>query len=215
MASYTGNSSVTATLAAATVDTVTLLKLFNSVTVINESSTGVISFTIDGSTPTAGGNDTYSVPPNSPYTVRMNPRLQGESSGVNGVASVNRTDSVTFTSGSATVLDPSIVSADAGKKVSQIPGFLGLPPGALFVGTVVNATSFVLLDARGNAVPAVFTGPSKVTVHSVTTTASGSVFVPGVDPANVLSNVAVNTFPSSPFLTLISAGTPTYTVIGN
>lgn len=86
MASYSGLTSVTATLTAATVDTVTLTEPFSKVTVLNESSTGAISVTVDGTTPTAGGNNTYNVGPNGSVVIQFYPRLQGESSEVNGVA---------------------------------------------------------------------------------------------------------------------------------
>lgn len=215
MAAYSSNKSISATLVASTVDTVTLNIPYNVITVINESSTGLISFTTNGNTPTAGGNDTYDVGPNASLTVTNAARLQGESASVNGVPSVNRIDTVTVTSGSSLVLDPSIVSADAGKRIAHIPGFNHSLQGPAKVGTVVNGTSFVLTSTISNApMNSVYTGTVQYNIHGVTTAASGSTFVPGVDPNNVLANPTIATFPSLPLVTLISAGTPSYTVIG-
>jgi Chitobiase/beta-hexosaminidase C-terminal domain len=49
------------TLAAATVDTVTFDRDCDSVEVENETGAGVIYFTVDGSTPTVAGANTYRV----------------------------------------------------------------------------------------------------------------------------------------------------------
>jgi hypothetical protein len=56
VASYTANSVTHQTLAAATVDTVTLALDFNQVEVLNRGTTDIY-FTADGTTPTVGGND--------------------------------------------------------------------------------------------------------------------------------------------------------------
>lgn len=64
MASYTGASSQHQTLAASTVDTVTLTADFNAVEVLNRGTSGDIYFTVDGVTvPTVGGAGTYVVQP--------------------------------------------------------------------------------------------------------------------------------------------------------
>lgn len=84
MASLTGAKSASGTLVAATVDTVTLSNPYNVVTVVNESSTGVINFTVDGTTPTSA--DGFVVGPNSSVSAVLGVRLQGESNQVNGVA---------------------------------------------------------------------------------------------------------------------------------
>ena len=62
MASYTASRAVHNTLTATTVDTITLSAQYVRVEVLNRSSTGDIFVTLDGSTPTVGGNDTYVVP---------------------------------------------------------------------------------------------------------------------------------------------------------
>lgn len=62
MASYTASRAVHNTLTATTVDTITLSAQYVRVEVLNRSATGDIFVTLDGSTPTVGGNDTYVVP---------------------------------------------------------------------------------------------------------------------------------------------------------
>jgi hypothetical protein len=62
MAAYSANRAVHNTLAATTVDTITLTAQYNRVEVLNRSATGDIFVTLDGSTPTVGGNDTFVVP---------------------------------------------------------------------------------------------------------------------------------------------------------
>lgn len=49
-------------LSASTVDTVTFTNTIGSVEVINVDGAAAISFTVDGSTPTAGGKGTYLIP---------------------------------------------------------------------------------------------------------------------------------------------------------
>lgn len=64
MADHSEARSKHATLSAATVDSVTLTTNFSHVEVKNRATTGAgISFTTDGSTPTALGDDTYWVGP--------------------------------------------------------------------------------------------------------------------------------------------------------
>ncbi len=63
MASYTAARAVHATLTAATVDTVTLSLTHPRIEVLNRGA-GDIFVTVDGSTPTVGGNDTFVVPSN-------------------------------------------------------------------------------------------------------------------------------------------------------
>lgn len=62
MASYTATISKHATLVAATVDTVTLPGAVNSVEVLNRDGVAEIYFTVDGTTPTVGGDDTQVLP---------------------------------------------------------------------------------------------------------------------------------------------------------
>jgi hypothetical protein len=62
MANYTAPRAVHNTLTAATVDTITLSSQYNRVEILNRSASGDIFITVDGSTPTVGGNDTYVVP---------------------------------------------------------------------------------------------------------------------------------------------------------
>ncbi len=63
MASYQGDRAVHAkTLAAATVDTVTLSHRASKVEVLNVDGAAAIYFTIDSSTPTVAGGNTYCVP---------------------------------------------------------------------------------------------------------------------------------------------------------
>lgn len=50
------------TLVAATVTTVTLTRDFQRVEVVNVTGTAAIYFTVDGSDPTVGGDDTYVLP---------------------------------------------------------------------------------------------------------------------------------------------------------
>lgn len=59
MASYSAVRVKSQTLSAATVDTVTLSGAAGSVEVYNRSTSDTISFTTDGSTPTALGDDCY------------------------------------------------------------------------------------------------------------------------------------------------------------
>jgi hypothetical protein len=63
MASYSASRAVHATLAASTVDTVTLTLTHPRIEILNRG-TGDIFLTVDGSTPTVGGNDTFVVPSN-------------------------------------------------------------------------------------------------------------------------------------------------------
>ena len=73
MASYEEATSKHATLVASTVDTVTLTGTdYYSVEVLHRSSsvTDPIYFTVDGSTPTVAGDDTYVVMPGGWKTVR-------------------------------------------------------------------------------------------------------------------------------------------------
>lgn len=60
MATDSANRSVHNTLTAATLDTVTLTGMWPAVEVVNRATTGDgIYFTVDGSTPTVGGNDSF------------------------------------------------------------------------------------------------------------------------------------------------------------
>lgn len=62
MASYTGVTlAKLAQLVAATVDTVTFTTGLHDVEVLNRDGSAEIQFTVDGSTPTAGGDNTYVV----------------------------------------------------------------------------------------------------------------------------------------------------------
>lgn len=70
MASYSEALSKHATLSAATVDTVTLTADYRSVEVKNRASSGSgIFFTVDGSTPTVLGDDTFVVLPGEALVV--------------------------------------------------------------------------------------------------------------------------------------------------
>lgn len=70
MASYSVALAKHATLAASTVDTVTLTADFKAVEVTNRATSGLgISFTVDGSTPTALGDNTFWVGPGQSLTV--------------------------------------------------------------------------------------------------------------------------------------------------
>jgi hypothetical protein len=62
MASYSSTRAVHNTLVATTVDTVTLTAQYNRVEILNRSASGDIFVTLDGSTPSVGGNDTYVIP---------------------------------------------------------------------------------------------------------------------------------------------------------
>lgn len=64
MAAYTDVRSKRATLSTTTADTVTLSAWdsYVKLLVTNESSDQLLSFTIDGSTPTQGSDDAYHVP---------------------------------------------------------------------------------------------------------------------------------------------------------
>lgn len=63
MASYQGDRAVHAkTLVAATVDTVTLSRKAKRVEVLNHDGAAAIYFTVDGSTPTVAGDNTYGIP---------------------------------------------------------------------------------------------------------------------------------------------------------
>lgn len=61
-----------ATLSASTVDTITLTNDFQTVEVVHRTSTAAdpIYFTVDGSTPTVGGDNTYVVMPGGWKSVR-------------------------------------------------------------------------------------------------------------------------------------------------
>lgn len=63
MASYEENRAVHKTLTSTTVDTVTLASRADSVEVINRTGTEPLYVTVDGSTPTAAGDDTHIVMP--------------------------------------------------------------------------------------------------------------------------------------------------------
>lgn len=63
MANYTVTVSKHATLAAATVDSVTVGESrFDAIEVSNRDGAAEIYFTVDGSTPTVGGDDTWALP---------------------------------------------------------------------------------------------------------------------------------------------------------
>lgn len=63
MASYQGDRAVHAkTLVADTVDTVTLSRHAKSVEVLSHDGAAAIYFTVDGSTPTVAGANTYALP---------------------------------------------------------------------------------------------------------------------------------------------------------
>jgi hypothetical protein len=66
MASFTVNRAKHATLGVATVDTVTfpITYPYETVTVINRDPTSPIFFTLDGTTPTVAGDDTWVAPVN-------------------------------------------------------------------------------------------------------------------------------------------------------
>lgn len=59
MASYSVTRAKHATLAASTVDTVTLTSPYPSVEVLNRDGAAAIYFTVDGSTPTVEGDNTF------------------------------------------------------------------------------------------------------------------------------------------------------------
>lgn len=63
MAAYSVTKAKHATLGAATVDTVTLAGSGSNIRVRNRGSSNPLSFTVDGSTPTALGDDTYFAAP--------------------------------------------------------------------------------------------------------------------------------------------------------
>jgi hypothetical protein len=69
MATYTVRSSKHATLVAGTVDTVKLTTKPRAVEVRNLSATALIYFTVDGSAPTVGGDDTYRLSANETLQV--------------------------------------------------------------------------------------------------------------------------------------------------
>jgi hypothetical protein len=62
MASYSVDRAKHATLVASTVDTVTLGRDFNEVEILNRDGTAAIYFTVDGSTPTVGGDNALVIP---------------------------------------------------------------------------------------------------------------------------------------------------------
>lgn len=62
MATYSDARSVHHTLAASTTDTVTLTGAWRQVMVTNRSGSAEIYVTVDGTTPTVGGNSTYVLP---------------------------------------------------------------------------------------------------------------------------------------------------------
>src|SRR5687767_3099243 len=63
MASYQGDRAVHAkTLVASTVDTVTLSRPCRHVEVLSHNGAGAIYFTVDGSTPTVAGDNTFALP---------------------------------------------------------------------------------------------------------------------------------------------------------
>lgn len=62
MASYTVRARKHATLAAATVDSVTVTGPSPTLTVVNRDGAAEITFTVDGSTPVAGADETYVLP---------------------------------------------------------------------------------------------------------------------------------------------------------
>jgi hypothetical protein len=68
MASYTAARVKSATLTGTTVDDVTLAGVWPRVEVLNRG-TGTISFTVNGTTPTALGDNCYVVLPNTSLTV--------------------------------------------------------------------------------------------------------------------------------------------------
>jgi hypothetical protein len=64
MAAYAGIVSAKhATLVAATLDTVTFTTDLGAVEVVNRSAADALSFTVNGATPTALGDNVYVVPP--------------------------------------------------------------------------------------------------------------------------------------------------------
>ena len=74
MASHSVARSKHTTLTATTVDTVTLTTNHGQVEVANRASSGAgISFTVDGTSPTALGDDTYWVGPGQSLVVRLGP----------------------------------------------------------------------------------------------------------------------------------------------
>lgn len=97
-----------------------------------------------------------------------------------------RTDAVTNTSGSSTILDPAIGTADAGKAVAGV----GVPV-VSYVGTVTSGTSFTLVDAVGDLVP--------------TTAAVTSVVVGAVD-LTTIARSPVQPGPAATFVTQASVG---------
>lgn len=62
MASLTAVHSKSATLSTTTVDTIAFSGVGDSIEIINRSSSPELSVTVDGTTPTALGDDTYTVP---------------------------------------------------------------------------------------------------------------------------------------------------------
>ena len=70
MATYSVSRSKTATLTASTVDTVTITDgSLHTIEVVNLDASSRISFTIDGATPTADGDNCVCVPPGSATAV--------------------------------------------------------------------------------------------------------------------------------------------------
>jgi hypothetical protein len=72
MASHSVALAKHATLSAATVDTVTLTKVYRAVEVLNRSASDVIYATFNGATPTDAGDDTIAVPAGAVYTWERN-----------------------------------------------------------------------------------------------------------------------------------------------
>jgi len=86
MATYTVKSSKHATLVASTIDTVKFSTRPRAVEIRNLNSTALIYFTVDGSAPTVGGDDTYRLSPNETLQVDIGnwvepPQVQLISSG--------------------------------------------------------------------------------------------------------------------------------------
>lgn len=69
MASLSAKVAKHATLTGTTVDTVTLTTPGRRVEILNRSATEILSVTIDGSTPTALGDETYVVPASQVLTL--------------------------------------------------------------------------------------------------------------------------------------------------
>lgn len=62
MTAYTKTLSTHQTAASGVADTVTLDRDYDAVEVVNRDGAGAIYFTIDGTTPTIGGDSTYVIP---------------------------------------------------------------------------------------------------------------------------------------------------------